>query len=61
LEALDLPLALLGKGTWLKSIVLKERLKILDYLLHHPVWIHLVVPITNWEANHSPLGVAYNH
>jgi hypothetical protein len=26
LKALDYPLAFLGKGTWLKSVVLKERL-----------------------------------
>ena len=60
-KALDYPLAFLGKGTWLKSIVLKERLTIPDYLLRHPVWIHLVVPTANWESNHSPLGVAYDH
>ena len=36
-KALDSPLAFLGKGTWLKSVVLKERLTIPDYLLHHPV------------------------
>jgi hypothetical protein len=60
-KALGYPLAFLGKGTWLKSTVLKERLTIPDCLLRHPVWIHLVVPTANWESNHSPLGVAYNH
>ena len=61
LKALGYLLAFLGKGTWLKSVVLKERLTIPDYLLHHPVWIHLVVPTTNWESNRSPLSVAYDH
>jgi hypothetical protein len=60
-KALGYPLAFLGKGTWLKSVALKERLAIPDYRLHYPVWIHLVVPTTNWESNHSPLGVTYNH
>ena len=61
LTALGYLLTFLGEGTWLKSIVLKERLTIPDYLLHHPVWIHFVVPTANWESNHSPLGVAYDH
>jgi hypothetical protein len=47
LKALGYLLTFLGKGTWLKSIVLKERLTILDYLLDHPVWIDLVVPTAN--------------
>jgi hypothetical protein len=37
LKALDYPLAFLRKGTWLKSVVVKERLTIPDYLLDHPV------------------------
>jgi hypothetical protein len=61
LKALGYLLAFLRKETWLKSIVLKERLTIPDYLLDHPVWIDLVVPTANWESNHSPLGVAYDH
>ena len=61
LKALDDPLAFLGKGAWLKSVVLEERLTVPNYLLDHPVWIHLVVPTANWESNHSPLGVAYDH
>jgi hypothetical protein len=60
-RALDYPLALLGKGTRLKSVVLKEHLTIPDYLLGYSVWIHLVVPTANRESNHSPLGVAYGH
>jgi hypothetical protein len=56
LKALDY-LTSLGKGTWLKSVVLKECLTIPDYLLDHPVWIHLVVPTANWESNHSPKGI----
>jgi hypothetical protein len=46
-KALDYPLAFLGKGTWLKSIFLKERLIIPDYLLYYPVWIYLVILTTN--------------
>jgi hypothetical protein len=46
-KALDYPLALLGKGTRLKSVVLKEHLTIPDYLLGYSVWIHLVVPTAN--------------
>jgi hypothetical protein len=61
LKALGYLLAFLRKGTWLKSVVLEERLTVPDYLLDHPVWIHLVVPTANWESNHSPLGVAYDH
>jgi hypothetical protein len=38
-RALEYPLALLGKGTRLKSVVLKEYLTIPDYLLNYPVWI----------------------
>jgi hypothetical protein len=60
-KAPDYLLAFLGKGAWLKSVVLKERLTIPDHLLDHPVWIHLVVPTANWESNHSPLSVAYDH
>jgi hypothetical protein len=60
-KALDYPLALLGKGTWLKSVVLKEYLTIPDYLLGYSVWIHLVVPTANRESNHSPLGVSYSY
>jgi hypothetical protein len=62
-RALDYPLALLGKGARLKSVVIKEHehLTIPDYLLGYSVWIHLVVPTANWESNHSPLGVAYGH
>jgi hypothetical protein len=37
LKALGYLLTFLGKGTWLKSIVLKERLTIPDYLLDHLV------------------------
>jgi hypothetical protein len=47
LKALDYPLAFLGKGAWLKSIIPKERLTIPDYFLNHLVWIHLVVLATN--------------
>jgi hypothetical protein len=36
-KALGYPLAFLGKGTWLKSVALKERLAIPDYCLHYPV------------------------
>ena len=61
LRTLNHRLAFLGKGTWLKSVVLKERLTVPDYLLDFPVWIYLVLPTANWESNHSPLGVAYNH
>jgi hypothetical protein len=60
-KALGYSLAFLGKGTWLKSTILKECLIISDYLLYYPVWIHLVILTTNWESNHSPLGVIYNH
>jgi len=37
LKILGYPLTFLGKGTWLKSVLLKERLTIPEYLLHHPV------------------------
>jgi hypothetical protein len=40
-------LALFRKGAWLKSVVLKERLTIPNYLLRHPVWIHFVIPTAN--------------
>jgi hypothetical protein len=60
-RALEYPLALLGKGTRLKSVVLKEYLTIPDYVLSYSVWIYLVVPTTNWESNYSPLGVTYSH
>jgi hypothetical protein len=43
-KALAYPLTFLGKGTWLKSVVLKERLTIPNYLFYYPVWIHLIVP-----------------
>ena len=36
-RALDYPLTLLGKGTQLKSIVLKEHLIIPDYLLSYSI------------------------
>jgi len=36
-RALDYPLTLLGKGTRLKSVVLKEHLIIPDYLLGYSV------------------------
>jgi hypothetical protein len=60
-RALEYPLTLLGKGTWLKSVVLKEYLIIPNYLLSYSVWIHLVVLTTNRESNYSPLGVTYGH
>jgi hypothetical protein len=47
LKALGYLLTFLGKGTWLKSVVLKERLTIPDYLLDYPVRIHFVVPTAN--------------
>jgi hypothetical protein len=36
-KALGYPLAFLGKGTWLKNVVLKERLTIPNYLLNYLV------------------------
>jgi hypothetical protein len=36
-KALGYPLVFLGKGTWPKSVVLKERLIIPDYLLYYLV------------------------
>ena len=61
LGAFDYLLVFLGKGAWLKNIVLKKRLIIPDYLLDHLVWVYLIVLTTNWESNHSPLGIAYNY
>ena len=51
-KALDHLLAFLRNGMWLKSVLLKERLTIPDYLHNHPVWIHLVVPTANGESIH---------
>ena len=41
--------------------VARNNLAIHDYFCGHPAWIHLVVPTANWESNHLPLSVAYNH
>jgi hypothetical protein len=60
-RALDYLLVLLGKGTRLKSIILKEYLIIPDYLLGYSVWIYLIIPTTNWESNYLPLGVIYGY
>lgn len=60
LETLD-RLSFLRKAAWLKSALLEERLTILDYFLDHSVWIHLILPSTDWKSHHSLLSVAYNH